>query len=188
MPAVRRLSPARVAWSDCEARFSVEEAGTFSGYAAVFGAPDAFGDTIKAGAFAKSLREHAARKTAPGLFWMHDPAEPIGRWTALAEDEKGLKVTGQLVLETTRGREAHALLKAGALNGLSIGFRARQSERGPNGNRVLTDIDLVEISLVSLPAALRARVTSVKSSPGAAPGLAAFLTACAAARRSLTRR
>jgi hypothetical protein len=163
------------------------DAGVFSGYASIFGEPDSFSDTIKPGAFKKSLREHATRKTKPGLFWMHDPTEPIGVWTDLTEDERGLKVAGKLVLETVRGSEAHALLKAGALNGLSIGFRARSAERGPNGGRVLTDIDLVEISLVSLPAASKARVTNVKTVK-AVGSATAFVEACRKASRSLNQR
>jgi HK97 family phage prohead protease len=118
---------------------------------------------------------------------MHDPREVIGVWTDLAEDERGLKVAGHLVLETARGSEAHALLKAGALDGLSIGFRARSAERGANGGRVLTDIDLVEISLVSLPAASKARVTTVKTMEDAGSA-AAFVNACRKATRSLNQR
>jgi uncharacterized protein len=175
---------------DLAMRFDAgDDTGTFTGYAAIFAEVDSYGETIKPGAFRKSLREHVTRKTKPGLFWMHDPAEPIGVWTELAEDERGLKVGGKLVLETARGREAHALLKAGALDGLSIGFRARSSERGPNGGRLLTDIDLVEISLVSLPAAAKARVTTVRTSKAAGlPSAAAFIEACRKATRSLNQR
>lgn len=164
-----------------EVRFATDEAGTFSGYASVFDEPDSYGDTIRKGAFRKSL---TARKATggPAMFWNHNPDAPIGVWTELEEDARGLKVTGKLVTETARGAEALALLKAGAVNGLSIGFRARSSERGPNGGRVLTDIDLVEISLVSLPAASKARVTSVKGAAGPA-GVAAFIEA---ARRAAT--
>ena len=125
---------------DFEVRFAAGDEGTFSGYAAIFDEPNAYGEILKRGAFKKTLREHARRKTRPGLFWMHDPAEPIGVWSTIVEDEKGLKVEGQIVLATARGLEAHALLKAGAVNGLSIGFRARGSERGPNGVRVLEQI------------------------------------------------
>lgn len=144
-----------------EVRFAADETGTFTGYASVWNEPDSFGDTIKSGAFARSIRERKATG-GPAMFWNHDPDKPIGVWAVLEEDTRGLKVSGQLVTETTQGREAHLLLKAGAVNGLSIGFRARKAERGPNGGRVLTDIDLVEISLVTLPAASKARVTSIR--------------------------
>lgn len=145
-----------------EIRFASDETAAFTGWASIFGEPDSYGDTIKPGAFRKALldRKHTG---GPAMFWNHDPDQPIGVWTELAEEARGLKVTGRLVTETIKGAEAYALLKAGAVNGLSIGFRARSAERGPNGGRVLTDIDLVEISLVSLPAANKARITSVKS-------------------------
>lgn len=153
-----------------DVRFAVtDEAGTFEGYGAIFGEPDSYGDTIKAGAFKKAI----SAKTKPAMFWQHDQREPIGAWLELAEDARGLKVKGKLVTEVPRAAAALALVKAGALNGLSIGFRVRASERGPNGGRILTDVELIEISLVSLPAASKARITSVKGSAGAA-GLAAF--------------
>lgn len=166
-----------------ECRFATDEAGTFSGYASIFGEADSYGDTIKPGAFRKTLSER--KKTGgPAMFWSHNPDEPIGVWTDLVEDERGLKATGKLVTETARGAEAYALLKAGAVNGLSIGFRARSAERGPNGGRVLTDIELIEISLVSLPAASRARVTQVKGAVSSASA-AAFVQAARRAALSI---
>lgn len=172
--------------SAAEVRFAVDQdAGTFVGYASIFGEADSFGDTIKPGAFRKSLAEHKRQSGAPAFLWNHNPDEPIGTWTDIAEDARGLKVSGRLVTETTRGREAHLLLKAGAVNGLSIGFRTRAAQAGPNGGRVLTDIELVEISLVSLPAASKARVHSVRSAGDA--GLAAFTQAVSRAAQSLRR-
>lgn len=170
-----------------EARFagSTEADGTFSGHAAVFGEADAYGDTIRPGAFARSLAEHRGRGTRPLMLWSHDPAEPVGIWQELAEDAKGLKVKGQLVLETARGKEAYALLRAGALDGLSIGFRARSAERGPNGGRVVTDIELIEISLVAIPAAGRARITQVRSAGRPSNGLNSFIKAVGRARHAL---
>ena len=168
-----------------EVRFATDEAGIFSGYASVFGEPDSYGDTIKGGAFARSL----AKRSSPGgpaMFWNHDPDQPIGVWTELREDARGLKVTGKLVTETVKGAEALALLKAGAVNGLSIGFRAVASERGANGGRVLTAIDLVEISLVSLPAASKARITSVKGTAALAD-TAAFIQAARRAAIAIKR-
>lgn len=163
-----------------EVRFATDDAGTFTGYASVFGEPDSFGDTIKRGAFARTIRERKSTG-GPAMFWNHNPDQPIGVWLEVVEDERGLKVTGKLVTETTRGAEALALLKAGAVNGLSIGFRARKSERGPNGGRVLTDIELVEISLVSLPAASKARVMTVKGAAVPASHAAFFQAARRAA-------
>jgi HK97 family phage prohead protease len=166
-----------------EVRFAADNTGTFTGYASVFGEPDSYGDTVKRGAFARSIRERKATG-GPAMFWNHDSNQPIGVWLEIVEDERGLKVSGKLVVETAKGAEALALLKAGAVNGLSIGFRARKAERGPNGGRVLTDIELVEISLVSLPAASKARITSVK---GAAEqvDVAAFIEAARRAALSI---
>lgn len=155
---------------DLEVKFATDEAGTLIGYASVFeGEPDSHGDVIARGAFTRSLAEHKAAGSAPLLLWQHDPSEPIGVWLALREDATGLHVIGKLILETRRGQEAYALLKAGALNGLSIGFHTRASERRNGGGRVLQDLDLIEISLVSIPAATRARVTSVKAAQADQP-------------------
>lgn len=167
-----------------EVKFASDEAGVIEGYASLFGGePDSYGDTIAKGAFAGSLAEHKAARTAPLMLWMHDPSEPIGVWHEVREDASGLAVKGRLILETVRGREAHALLKAGALNGLSIGFRVRDAERRQDGGRLLTEIDLVEISLVSMPAARRARVTSVKSAPA---GTTAAKGAASSQRKSMS--
>jgi HK97 family phage major capsid protein/HK97 family phage prohead protease len=100
----------------------------------------------------------------PALLWAHNPAEVIGKWSDIQETPEGLHVTGKLNLETQRGREARALMLDGSLSGLSIGFRTRSAERRSKG-RVLTDVDLVEASLVSLPCAPNARVRSVKETP-----------------------
>ncbi|MGE3245720.1 MAG: HK97 family phage prohead protease [Beijerinckiaceae bacterium] len=152
-----------------EIRFAENAEASFSGYAAIFNEPDSYGDTIRAGAFRNTLKKRAA---PPSMFWNHNSDRPIGVWTSLVEDAKGLKVEGRLITETAAGAEAYALLKAGAVSGLSIGFRSRSSERGANGSRILTQIELVEVSLVSLPAASKARVTNVKNT--GASGLAAL--------------
>ena len=156
-----------------ELRFAEGEDGVFEGYASIYGEPDSFGDTIRPGAFAKTLKNRKATPVA--MLWSHDPSRPIGVWTDLSEDARGLKVKGRLIRETSGGADAYALLKAGAVNGLSIGFRARSHARAPNGGRILTDIDLVEVSLVALPAASKARVTHVKAASESA--VAAFISA-----------
>lgn len=146
-----------------EVRFATtEEAGVFSGYASVWGEPDSYGDTVKRGAYAKTIK-----RMRPVMLWAHDSRQPIGVWQDLVEDERGLKVTGKLVLDTRQGAEAFALLKAGAIDGLSIGFRAIRSERGPNGGRLLVEIELPEISIVVMPSAAKARVTSVRGEASA---------------------
>lgn len=143
-----------------KARLADAGEGSFTGYASRFDAePDHYGDVIAKGAFVRSLK--AGR--VPVMLWQHDPSAPIGVWVEVKEDADGLYVEGKLTLETVRGREAYALLKAGALNGLSIGFDVRGEERTKGGGRRLTDLELYEISLVSIPALDAARVTSVKS-------------------------
>lgn len=140
----------------------VSEEGTFTGYGSIFGNLDSYGEKVLPGAFGESLARHKREGTKPLMLWQHNPDEPIGVWDDLAEDGTGLKGTGRLVLETGRGREAHALLKAGAIRGLSIGYREVEVE--PDGNnRLLKKLDLMEISVVSFPANRRARVESVKS-------------------------
>jgi uncharacterized protein len=136
--------------------------GEFRGYASTFGgSPDSYGDTIAPGAFADTLAKHAAASSAPAMFWAHDPSEPIGRWKSMREDQRGLAVEGKLTLEVQRARDAHALMKDGAL-GLSIGYRTLKSEFR-NSTRVITQLNLLEASLVAVPANPAARVLQVKS-------------------------
>lgn len=140
--------------------------GTIEGYGSVFGVRDNWDDIIAKGAFSASLADHKAAGTMPAMLWQHEADEPIGVWTEMKEDAKGLYIKGQLVLETMRGKEAHALLKAGALNGLSIGFMSKQwSYDTETDIRTLTEVDLWEVSLVTFPANEKARVTNVKASP-----------------------
>ena len=142
----------------------------FAGYAAVFDRPDRGGDVVRAGAFARSLRR---RPAAVPLLWQHEPSRPIGRVEYLKEDRRGLRVIARLS-EGAAGREAAALLKEGTVRGLSFGYRVRAAS-GPStgsgraGLRELTELDLVEVSLVTLPMQPRARVHAVDStshSPG----------------------
>jgi len=140
------------------------EDGTVEGYGSMFGVRDAYDDIIAPGAFAGSLAAHKAAGTMPAMLWQHSSSEPIGIWTEMVEDAKGLKIKGQLALATARGKEAHELLKLGALNGLSIGFVSKQwSYDRETDIRTLTEIDLWEVSLVTFPANQAARVTNVKA-------------------------
>jgi len=144
---------------------AVGEDGTIEGYGSVFGVRDDYDDVIEAGAFDASLKAHKAAGTMPAMLWQHDADEPIGVWSEMVEDKKGLRVKGQLALDTVRGKEAHALLKLGALNGLSIGFVSKQWAYDVESEvRTLTEIDLWEVSLVTFPANSKARVTNVKAS------------------------
>jgi HK97 family phage prohead protease len=124
----------------------------FAGYAAIFGRPDRGGDVVRAGAFARSAKRGAR---AVPLLWQHEPARPIGRVEYLKEDRRGLRVIGRLS-DGAAGREAAALLKEGTVRGLSFGYRVRAAEGA--GPRELTDLELVEVSLVTLPMQPRAQV------------------------------
>jgi len=137
--------------------------GSVEGYGSVFGVRDAYDDVIARGAFQLSLAEHKKAGTMPAMLWQHDAGEPIGVWSEMTEDEKGLRVVGKLALDTVRGKEAHALLKMGALNGLSIGFVSKQWQYDRDTEiRTLVELDLWEVSLVTFPANGKARVTNVK--------------------------
>ncbi|WP_245515044.1 HK97 family phage prohead protease [Jiella endophytica] len=134
--------------------------GRFIGYAAIFGSTDLAGDRIEPGAFAASLIGRRAGDVR--MLWQHDPARPIGRWLEIVEDRTGLRVAGEFALDTKGGREAAALAAAGAIDGLSIGFRTRLARREPGGaSRRLVTIDLWEISLVTFPMQELARLTVV---------------------------
>ncbi len=138
--------------------------GTVEGYGSVFGVRDNYDDVIAKGAFIQSLKDHKAAGTMPAMLWQHDADKPIGIWTEMVEDEKGLRIKGQLAMETVKGKEAHSLLKMGALNGLSIGFMSKEWAYDRETEvRTLTAIDLWEVSLVTFPANEKARVTNVKS-------------------------
>lgn len=141
---------------------SAEDDGTFQGYASVFGNVDSYGDVCVAGCFGASLAKHRREGTKPLLLWQHDPAKPIGVWEDLAEDGKGLRGTGRLLKGVRQAEEALILLKAGALRGLSIGYREVAAE--PDGmHRKLLELDLIEASIVSFPANRRANVTAIKN-------------------------
>lgn len=138
--------------------------GTVEGYGSVFGVRDSYDDVIAAGAFKSSLAAHKTAGTMPAMLWQHNSSEPIGVWKSMDEDEKGLAVRGQLDLNTVRGKEAHSLLKMGAIHGLSIGFMSKQWKYDTEQDiRTLTEIDLWELSLVTFPANSKARVTQVKA-------------------------
>lgn len=137
--------------------------GTFTGYGSVFHIRDAQNEIVAPGAFTESLNAHKAAGKLPAMLWMHRLDEPCGIYTSMVEDAKGLKVSGQLALKTSRGAEAFEFLKLGAVSGLSIGFRTREDGRDKSGARILKKVDLHEVSLVAIPANDSARVEAVKS-------------------------
>ncbi|QGA55875.1 HK97 family phage prohead protease [Brucella sp. 2280] len=140
----------------------LSEDGTFTGYGSVNGNVDSYGERVMPGAFAGSLAKHKREGTNVLMLWQHNPNEPIGIWEDLSEDAKGLWGKGRLIMEVQKAREVHALMKANAIGGLSIGYR--EIKATPDGNvRNLEELDLREISPVSFPANRRARIEAVKS-------------------------
>jgi HK97 family phage prohead protease len=130
----------------------------FEGYGAVFGEADLTGDVIVPGAFSRRLIPAARGRIR--MLYQHRSETVIGRWTDIREDQRGLLVRGEIFLDTGAGRDVHALLEGGAVDGLSIGFRTRKAKRN-RGVRMLTDIDLWEVSVVTFPMAPSARITRV---------------------------
>lgn len=137
---------------------SVDEAGRFSGYASVFGIVDSYGDVVQKGAFKKTLLE----QTSFPLLWSHDVGNPIGICSG-REDARGLYIEGELNLEVQRAREIHALMRQGAVRGLSIGYTTIKEDKDEEGNRLLKEIRLWEVSLVVFPANQAAMVIDVRS-------------------------
>ena len=141
---------------------SLDEEGVFEGYASTFGNKDQGGDIVMPGAFARSLKARGVKGVK--MLADHDPRQRIGVWTDIVEDADGLKVKGRLLTEKANAREALVDLRAGALDGLSIGGRTTSdSHDGRKRARMIKEFDLYEISLVSFPMNEAARVTSVKA-------------------------
>lgn len=169
---------------------AITPTGLFEGYACLFGIEDLGRDVIKKGAFAKSL----SRRGLSGvkLLNQHDPAQPIGRWLEIREDSKGLYVKGQLSSEVEKAREILALMKDGILDGLSIGFRTIKSHKAKTGHpnagcRILHEVDLWEISVVTFPMQPQARVSSLKTQDFSKRELERKLTQDAGLSRSQAR-
>lgn len=144
---------------------ALDEKGTFEGYGSIFGNKDSYSDIVHPGAFKDFLS--STKPAAIKLLWQHNTSEPIGVYEEIYEDEKGLYVKGKLLVDDiARAREAYALLKAGAINGLSIGFTIDQDgyNYSKNGTiRNLTKLSLWEVSIVTFPANTRAKVANIKA-------------------------
>jgi len=139
----------------------VETDGTFSGYASLFGKVDLGKDVVERGAFARSLKARGA--SGIRMLFQHDPNEPIGAWTEIREDARGLFVRGRLAKDVGRARDVLNLMRGGALDGLSIGFHAVRTRRdAASGVRRILEADLWEISIVTFPMLPEARVETVK--------------------------
>jgi HK97 family phage prohead protease len=146
---------------------ATDAAGVIEGYGSTFGGePDSYGDVVMPGAFAESLVKHKRAGTMPLMLWGHQSGDlPIGSWTDMAEDGKGLWVKGQVDLDDPVGQRVHRALERKAVRGLSIGYETIESKEDPKrrGVRLLEKLDLWEISPVNFPANRRATVTGVKS-------------------------
>jgi HK97 family phage prohead protease len=145
-----------------------EEAGTFEGYASVFGGLDSYNDTVMKGAYEETLKE---RERPVRMRWNHF-GEVVGKWLEIREDEKGLYVKGQLTPNHSKANDIRALLKHGAIDGLSIGYFIVDDEPNGYGGRNLKQIELIEISIVEEPADLGASITGIKSKLEKAESLA----------------
>ncbi len=141
---------------------TVGDDARIEGYASLFGSIDQGGDAVLPGAFAESLKV-PGRKVR--MLWQHDPAQPIGVWDEVREDGKGLWVRGRLLTDVAKGREAAALVAAGAIDGLSIGYRSKRAERDGKGRRLLAEVELWEVSLVTFPMLAQARVGTKGEAP-----------------------
>jgi HK97 family phage prohead protease len=136
--------------------------GEFEGHGSVFGNEDLGGDVVVKGAFKRSLAEHKAAGELPQMFWMHDPSKVPGKWLSMEEDAHGLRVKGVLA-DTPLGNEIRTLLKMDAVKGLSIGYQTRDQDFDDDGTRLIKEVDLWEVSVVSLPMNPLAQVAHAKS-------------------------
>lgn len=160
-----------------KASLSVDDAGAITAMAWPFGSGDRVGDWIHKGAFA------SAPATLPMLFG-HRPNDPVGVWNEITEEKQGLQAKGQLLIkDVARAREVHSLVKARALTGISIGFITKKSSPRKGGGRDIKLLDLVEISLVTVPMHPGARITSSKSAAEAIALSEAINRAAAALRK-----
>ncbi|MGC9417793.1 MAG: HK97 family phage prohead protease [Rhodovulum sp.] len=141
-----------------DAPLALGEGAAIQGYASLFGAADQGGDVVQSGAYSGCLKRMAAEGRRVKMLWQHDPTQPIGIWDEVREDTRGLYVKGRLLTEVARAREAAALIAAGALDGLSIGYRTKRAERDGSGRRLLAELELWEVSLVTFPMLVDARV------------------------------
>ena len=157
---------------------ALAENGRFTGYGSVFGVVDSYQEIVAPGAFAETIAERAATKRRLPVLWQHRSAEPLGYYEKVQEDERGLYLEGVLLKDKlARAAEAYALMEAGVVTGLSIGYWVRESSYDEKtGIRTLTKLDLEEVSLVTFPANDDARVEAVKFklAHGALPTLREF--------------
>lgn len=156
-------------FAQAEEGLSLIDGSVIEGYASLFDTSDRGGDIVCRGAYAGSLAAGAAAGRRIKMLWQHDPSQPIGVWDDIREDDKGLWVKGRILGAVARGREACALIEAGAIDGLSIGYRTLKASKNQEGQRLLKDVELWEVSLVTFPMLPQARLdaASRKSGDGA---------------------
>ena len=157
---------------------AVESDGSFSGYGSVFDNIDSYGEIVRAGAFEQSLQSWRAKGRLPPMLWNHNSDEPIGVYTKMAEDARGLYVEGRLLIDDVpRAKATHALIKQKGIGGMSIGYRLKKYERDTDTDTTdLLEIDLWEVSLVTFPANEAATFSNVKDAlaAGSLPSLSEF--------------
>lgn len=146
----------------------LREENRIVGYASLFGSKDQGGDVVEKGAYTASLAKLQQAGRGVKMLWQHDPSQPIGVWDQVIEDKKGLYVSGRILEEVRAGAEALALLRAGAIDGLSIGYKTVKAARTNTGTRALQEVDLWEVSLVTFPMLPEARVQSSSEDDDAA--------------------
>lgn len=146
---------------------AVENGVEISGYASLFGKADQGGDVVETGAYMRSLAQLKAKGGRVKMLWQHDPAQPIGVWDEVREDKAGLWVKGRILRDVEKGREAAALIEAGAIDGLSIGYRTVRAKKNDKGGRLLSELELWEVSLVTFPMLPDARVGAKGDDPAA---------------------
>lgn len=157
--------------------------GRIEGYASRFDERDQGGDIVVKGAFSTSL----AGGRMPKMLWQHDPSQPIGVWESASEDETGLYVRGRIMETIEKGRDVKAMIEAGAIDGMSIGYRTIKADRGPDGARMLQQLDLWEVSMVTFPMLTSAKIDSYKAAEMSRREMEALLTQDAGLSRSVAR-
>jgi len=138
---------------------------TVAGYASLFGRRDLIGDIVESGAFVKSLALLKSQGRSVRMLWQHDPTQPIGVWEEVLEDDKGLYVKGRLLTNVARAQDVGSSLRAGVIDGLSIGYRTKRARKDDKGGRLLSELELWEVSLVTFPMLPDARVEIHKMEP-----------------------
>ena len=143
----------------------ITDGAVIEGYASLFGRKDQGGDQVVSGAYKDSLALLKSKGRTVKMLWQHDPTQPIGVWDEVREDDKGLYVKGRLLTDVARAQEAASLLQAGAIDGLSIGYRTKRAQKDDKGGRLLSELELWEVSLVTFPMLPDARVAAKGDAP-----------------------